>query len=316
MTLSDFIDYRNRVHALAKNGVHHSAKDLLARTATELLPPVGNSSPPQITAMLARIDSVARHAEAQILDLQHLIENLDAEIQTCIAQHHPRYHAQSRHVYQNQFRSYGADKILDTVVDITADQRSLLRSRIMAHSNWLDTGLMLRPGRDELVESMSAMGILYLFDTHKELLVPAVSRFPEHHRDKYRDYWGLDPVDLRQLPQQQMRLIVVLNFFNFLPLEMVQQYLVQVTQLLRPGGTVIFTFNDCDHAVNVGFCERSWQCYQPGSEMLALTRGLGLELETRQWFDNGLAWLELRRPGKYRPLRGAPIVTKIHARSK
>jgi SAM-dependent methyltransferase len=315
MTLSDLLQYRERVHELAQNGAHHMAKDIIARVVTDI-DTSHQVLPDPVANLQLRIGTAVQNIQHQIQHMTQLIQQLDAEIHQGIVAHHPQYHAQSRRLYENQFRHYTANKILDTPLDLTSDQRSLLRSRIMAHSNWLDTGLMLRAGRDDLVESMSAMGILYLFDTHPDLLAPAVARFPEHHRDKYRDYHGTEPNDLQQLPPNQMRLIVALNFFNFLPLDRIHQYLMNLTKLLRPGGVILFTFNDCDHAVNVGFCERSWQCYHPGDEILALARALGLELRGRQWFDNGVSWMELGLPGKYRSLRGAPIVTKIHARSK
>ena len=315
MTLSDLLRYRDHVHGMTKQGSHLQAAAIIDQINTTVSLQT-QDTPPLLSHCVHRIHSITRLLQQQLDDLGTQVGELDKLTQQCIDEFHDRYHSASKKIYQTQFSLYGTDKILGTGFDVTGDQRTLLRSRLITHSSWCDSGLIIRPANDDLVTSMSAMGILYLFDHQADMLAPAIARFPEHHRDKYRDYQGATPEALFQMPLAQMRLIFVQNFFNFMPWDIMQRYLIILSQLLRPGGTLIFTFNDCDHAVNVEFCERSWQCYQPARQVLAFTRSLGLEVYDRQWFNNGIAWVELQKLGKYRPLKGAPVLTKIHARSK
>jgi hypothetical protein len=143
-----------------------------------------------------------------------------------------------------------------------------------------------------------------------------MARFPEQYRDRFRDYHGIDATDLRQLPAGQMRLIYVHNFFNYLSIPLIGQYLAELVPLLRPSGTLICTINDCDHAVNADMAERNYQSYTPGHLLMDLAQRHGLATVDHQWFSNGICWMEFQKPGKYRSLKAGPISTKIHARPK
>jgi hypothetical protein len=113
-----------------------------------------------------------------------------------------------------------------------------------------------------------------------------------------------------------MRLIFVREFFNTMSLDVIAAYLQRFQSMLRPDGVLICTFNDCDHSVNADMAEKNYQSYVPGRLLRAQAEALGLTVIDQRWFDNGLAWMEFQRPGKYRALKGAPISTKIHARPK
>lgn len=316
MNLSDLINYRHQVRDLIKRHWYNPVTDSLSRVQSGVYIDKELVVPPDLAHRISQVNSMIQHISKQVNHTNEMLQELDDAIQQEINKWHEHYQSQSQHLYQSQSRFTDIHHILESRLDITQQQRDFLQARLMTHSSWCDIGMIIRPANEDFVVSMSGMSLLYLYDSVPQLLEPAITRFPQHHREKYRDYHGTSIGDLDQIPKGQARLIFVQNFFNFMPVDVMYQYLEVLCGILRPGGTIIFTYNDCDHAVNVGFCERSWQCYQPGSEVLARTRALALELRHRQWYDNGFAWMEMQLPGKYRPLKAAPIVTKIHTRSK
>lgn len=316
MSLQDLLKYRRHIHALAKHSSLAQSQEIL----TNLYDAVQQHAPAVLAPDVSVASNSIQHAITKNIEditaVKQRLADLERRIQAEIYNLHDEYQAASKKLYALQLQHRPVASILNDWPALDDHQRTLLRSRVMTHSSWTDTGLIIRPGPDALVESMSSMGTLYLWDHCASLLEPALARFPEHHRDKYRGYHGTDARSLQQLPPQQMRLILAQNFFNFMPMENIDQYLPELVPLLRPGGVLLFTFNDCDHEINVDYCERRWQCYQPGHVIRTMLEQHGLLVDQHHWFDNGVAWIEARRPGKYRALKGAPNLTRIHAKSK
>lgn len=317
MKISDLLKYQEQINQIR-------SQDWLSRVSLELQAlehavVSGSGDLISHTALCTNISAVTVGVEDSLRRLNYLdslLQDLLNNIQTQVSALEPQYLARSERLYRDQLRFRDVFAILERVLPMTSDQKILLENRLQRHSGWQDTGLCVRPGAGDIIESMSGMGTLYVFDHAPALTAQAMSRFPEQHRDRFRDYHGVDPTALRQLPADQMRLIFVHNFFNYLSMSYIDQYIAELVCLLRPGGALICTVNNCDHAVNVDMAERNYQCYTPGHLLIKLAQRYGLVLTDQQWFSNGVSWIEFARPGKYRSLKASPISTKIHARPK
>lgn len=317
MKISDLLNYREQILGsqplINVTQIQNSIKALEHSIAGDAAQNIKQTELNQsLTEFTAGVDHCVRGLQHVADIIQHLTRHVDRLIQ----QQHDPYLSRSRRLWQDQFSQWDQNAYLDRTLVMDSHQKFLLENKLQRHSGWQDVGLILRPGRGDIVESMAAMGTLYIFDWTASMIVDAMCRFPEQYRDRFRGYHGHGTASLDQLPGQQMRLIFVHNFFNYMHLDLIREYLMKLLTLLRPGGTVICTFNDCDYAVNALMAERNYQCYTPGHLLQQQAESLGLVVTDRQWFTNGLAWMELQLPGKYRSLKSAPISTKIHARSK
>ena len=156
---------------------------------------------------------------------------------------------------------------------------------------------------DGWISLMVASDPLYLIGLSIETLQESLQSFPEIYQKRVRLYELNDKRDLSTLPQTQFNLIFCWDFFNYLPVDVIDLYLQQMIRLLRPGGTLLFTYNNCDlvwSARSVDWNSASW-CTPLLLEKIYSKHGFEL-IE----FDNiisddvnvsHVSWAELKRPG-------------------
>jgi SAM-dependent methyltransferase len=230
-----------------------------------------------------------------------------------------RYFADSQRLYENDFRHEQPDYVLDRRLQFDASTREYLLGRIQLFSDWRHAGMILHPGREDWVEHLVGCDPLYLVDVNTELLIPARDRFNEQYRKRLRLYSireSTDPDMMSRIPQSQFGYCLAYNFFNYRPMEIVEAYLTQIYQRLRPGGVLAFTFNDCDRHGAVELTERFFMCYTPGSLIEALCDRLGFVTREKRILDNASTWLEVAKPGNFSTLRGGQTLARVVADSK
>ena len=193
------------------------------------------------------------------------------------------------------------DYILDRKMFISPESLSFINARLSKYALWKHAGMIIRPGREDFVKNMVMFDPLYLVDQDYDLLTPAISDFHCDYQRRLRPYVINERADqpiLGQIPNNQFGICLAYNYFNFKPLEVFKQYLTEIYTKLKPGGTLAFTFNDCDRDKAVMLVEQHFACYTPGRMVKELATVLGYEIEF-EWHDNGpWTWLELRKPGK------------------
>jgi hypothetical protein len=99
---------------------------------------------------------------------------------------------------------------------------------------------------DGWISLMVASDPLYLMGPSIEILQESLQSFPEIYQKRVQLYELNDKRDLSTLPQAQFNLIFCWDFFNHLSVDVIDLYLQQMMRLLRPGGTLLFTYNNCD----------------------------------------------------------------------
>jgi SAM-dependent methyltransferase len=118
------------------------------------------------------------------------------------------------------------------------------------------------------------------------------------------------------LPHDQFGFVYAFHYFEYKPLEIITQYLDEIFLLLRPGGTFLFSFNDCDQWKSVGSVEHFSSCYTPGRLIRKHIQSMDYQIVSDHCDQSGLAWLELRRPGELDSIRGGQVVSGIFRKPK
>jgi len=188
------------------------------------------------------------------------------------------------------------------------------RTKLTQYADWKYSAMIIRPGLDSFIENMVAYDPLYLVDLSHDFLRPALDKFNQQYQNRLRPYVvneNLDAEILKQLPNNQFALCLAFNYFNFRPFEIIKKYLEEVYQKLKPGGTFVFTFNDCDRRSAVELVEKHYCCYTPGHLVRELVTTVGYEV-VYSWNDDGpTTWIEVRKPGQLDSLKGGQALAKI-----
>ena len=199
-------------------------------------------------------------------------------------------------------------------ISATSESMNLLRNRIRLHGDWRVPGMIIRPGLENFIEDMVPLDPLYLADSNPEILAPAINNFTLEYQRRLRPYYinDTDPATaiFGQLPQNQFGFIFAYNYFNYRPVEIIDRYIQEFYQLLRPGGTVIFTYNDCDIAHGVMLAE-SFMAYTPGHRIQTAIETTNFEVIKNQIGPYDISWFELHKPGTITSLRGGQTLAEI-----
>mgnify|MGYP003323057122 FL=1 len=155
---------------------------------------------------------------------------------------------------------------------------------------------------------------LYVVDSSRDLIEPAISEFTPEYQRRLRPYvindYSNDKI-LYRLPDNQFGFVFAYNYFNFKPIEIIEKFLHELYQKLRPGGAVIFTYNECDLSPGVGAVEHNWMCYTPGRRIRVIADLIGFEIINNHIGINDIAWFELKKPGEIESIRGGQSLAKI-----
>ena len=253
-------------------------------------------------------------------NFENSIQVLKSQIKKQIEQDEKHWFQESYRLFEDQemgFSSLNPDLVLNRRLTVTDTTMDFYRSRVMLYADWRYPGMIIHPGLEDFIKHMVMFDPLYLVDVDYNNLKPAIEQFVPEYQRRLRPYVlkrrgeVRDIPMLAQIPDNQMGICLVVNWFNYRPLELIKKYLIEIYQKLRPGGTLLMTFNDCDREKAVMLVEAASASYIPGSLLVELIASIGYEI-TLKWDDGGpTTWLEVKKPGELTSLRGGQTLAKI-----
>jgi hypothetical protein len=255
------------------------------------------------------------------------IETLKKDLLSKIIQQEQEYLAKSLHVYREEMIYETEDYLqnpntltyLGRRMRIDAEDDLMLRARLKNLTDWRMPGMIIHPGIENYIEDMVPLDPLYVVDHHRELMQPAVSKFTPEYQRRLREYvindWADGPI-LDKLPNNQFGTIFAYHYFNHKPMPIICKFLTEFYEKLRPGGSVIMTYNNCDLAYGVIRAEHLSMLYTPRRLIEQHIRELGFELTHAHDGKGDVSWLELRKPGDIVSIRGGQTLAKVLAKPK
>jgi hypothetical protein len=223
------------------------------------------------------------------------------------------YYRESTRLYEQEMVHDNSKTILDRRLRYAEDES--LRSCIKQNADWRLPGMIIRPGLENYIEDMVPLDPLYVVDQREELIRPSIDKFTQEYQRRLRPY-VIDENNNNnnifwQLPDRQFGFVFAYNFFNYKPIEVVERYLRDLYPKLRTGGSVVFTYNDCDIAQGAGLAEQSFMCFTPGSKIRRIAQDLGYEIARTQIGPINIAWMHLRKPGDIESVRGGQTLAQL-----
>ena len=247
------------------------------------------------------------------------IESLKQDLKSEIVQHESEYLDNSLRVYREEMIYDNAEFILNRRMRIDDEDDLVLRSRLKNLTDWRLPGMIIRPGVETYIEDMVPLDPLYVVDHDPELMRPAINKFTPEYQRRLREYvindWADGPI-LEKLPNNQFGTIYAYHYFNHKPMPIVCKFLTEFYQKLRPGGSVLMTYNNCDRAHGVSRAEHVWMLYTPKRLIERHAIELGFELINAYDGKGDVSWIEFRKPGDIVSLRGGQTLSKVLAKTE
>lgn len=311
MKLSEIVAYLNLLDSL---DVHDEAAEATRRLAA-VLHVVANHA--------VQVDSCSQDLEQNfdavkrgLDDFESTLSRIKQRLVQLLHEQEPAYLAESYRLFDQEMRHDSVQHILSRRLGINDDSRLALQYRLKNLTDWRLSGMIIGPRTEKFIEDMVSMDPLYVVDTHEDLLAPAVRKFHPDYQRRLRQYVVNEYVPrpiLNELPNNQFGVIFAYNYFNYRPIEVIRRYIQEIASKLRPGGTFIMTYNNCDRAHGIGLTERHWMCYTPQRLIVEAAVDAGLELVSATDKSSDLSWIEFVRPGEIETLRGGQSLAKIIA---
>lgn len=308
MKLSELVAYRNQLDLADAAKIAIQTRTDLERIQFMV------EREPEFGSQAQQLAQAQGHIQAAYEAYHASLDQLRQDVQNRIDQQSKHWFQESYRLYQQEMVHESVDYILDRRCQIRADIREIIRARLGAVSDWQRPGMIIRPGREDWISHMVGLDPLYILDQHADLLQPALGQFPELYQNRLRKYVIDEHSDqpmLRRVPDGQIGVCLIYYLFNFRPIEVIRQYLTEIFAKMKPGGTVYFTFNNCDNSKAVQLVESSFCCYTPGGLIRSLAQGLGYDILYELDMDGASTWLELRKPGDFVSLRGGQVLTRV-----
>jgi hypothetical protein len=126
--------------------------------------------------------------------------------------------------------------------------------------------------------------------------------------------WADGPI-LDKLPNNQFGTIFAYHYFNHKPMPIICKFLTEFYEKLRPGGSVLMTYNNCDLSHGVIRAEHTWMLYTPRRMIEHHAIETGFELTDAHDGKGDVSWLEFRKPGDIVSLRGGQTLAKVLAKT-
>lgn len=249
--------------------------------------------------------------------LNTLLEEFKQSTHNYVKDREHEYMVQSYRLYE-EGTTDNAEYILDRSLFhslIYRDEiKDYFKSRIKANSHWKYPGVCVRPEQGEYTDTMLDSDPLYIVDENDLLLEPVKLKWNEQFQSRVRYILINDNNNeiYKKFPTNQIGLFVAYNYFNYKPFEVIRQHLTEIYNLLRPGGVVIFTYNNCNLPLAVKNFEQALFSYTPGDLIIPVLKLIGYEIiESYNHEETNVSWLEIKKSGELSSLRGGQSLATV-----
>jgi len=199
-------------------------------------------------------------------------------------------------------------------IELDDELAEYLKIRIGHYCSWQYPAMILYANHKMWIDNMVASDPLYLtYSGNMQNLKKMISGYEQLYQNRLRLY-EINNNDFTQLPQQQFSFILAWNIFNYVSMDSIAEYLAQLNRLLRAGGVLMFSYNNCDTEIGARLCEISAAGYASSRSINQIIANYGFELikfENIESQDSIVSWVELRKPGHLSTVKAHQALAEI-----
>lgn len=188
------------------------------------------------------------------------------------------------------------DRNITYIDDINVE----LAAKISKYTWPVYPALEIGPGDGQWTKHMISSDPLYLVDRHQEFLDSTASKYPVEYQRRLRRYQvgaeGVGEFDYSRLPQDQFGFILAMHVLDFYTLDVISIIINQCFSLLRPGGVLMFTYNNTELPNCAALAEKGFKGWAPKNSVIEICTQAGLVLIAST--EGIINCLEVRKPGE------------------
>ena len=175
------------------------------------------------------------------------------------------------------------------------DSKSQITAKIASYATWEFPVLEITPGDGLWTHLLQHAQPLIVADMFDEFLDSSISNLTQQAQNRIVKHKIID--NRINLPDNQFGFILCWNFFSFSPPELFEGYLRQCYKLLRPGGTFMFSYNDCNTPYCADLSEDGHMSYYTESKLRSKCDQIGYSNVITRWTEQHITWAEITKPG-------------------
>ena len=214
--------------------------------------------------------------------------------------------------YQEKFK----EELIQQTAHPSIEIENWVVSKITQYSDWHYPALQINPRSKKWIDPMVAGDPLYLTHSNIVIVKDMIKEYPELYQNRLRLYEIVDR-NFSKLPQAQFGFVLCWDNFNHLSLDKIEKYIREVWKLLRPGGSFIFNYNNCDFEGPAYRAECYAGSYASASWLTKLFTAIGYEItalhddETGDAFNTHISWADIKKPGDLKTVKTAQAIAQI-----
>jgi phospholipid N-methyltransferase len=308
MRLSDLVRLRNNLSAFSAVQAKLELDVLEGQISQQLRLPLHLNYSDSVQDLINHLQD----SNQQIAEVENKIPKLITQIEQEINETTRNFLARG-YMINGYYGSNSTDVTTernDRLLPISDDTRSEIIVRLRGYTDWHYPCLEIGPGDGIWTEHLVAGDPLYIVDVHQEFLDSTLSKFNDTYRNRVRTYLANDG-NMNMLPNNQFGFIFSWNVFNYFPLTETKNMLVQAFELLRPGGTMMFSYNNCEVPQCVEYVEQGFRSWMPKSLLVETCESLGYEIVATRAIEETVHWIEIRKPGELKTVKAHQVLGKI-----
>lgn len=242
--------------------------------------------------------------------IKGFISEIDIAIEKLTVKYFKRGYKLNGYYASNRTDTLGEATRMMPILECT---REIINAQISKHANWEYPGLEIGPGEGTWTAQLVGCEPLYLVDIHNAFLARTKHKFGLEYQNKLCCYVTSE-TDLSMLPQNQMGFVFSWNVFNYLTADLIEQYLIEIFSVLRPGGSCMFSYNNAERFSCAKYVESGFMSYMPKTLLLSLIKKHNFELIDAVDLEEYVSWVEIKKPGELSTIKRHASLGQILAK--
>ena len=308
-TLSELVKFRNDLIELKKQ---IDLESTIKRKLNSLSTLQGNN---------LTIDCEITNRDSYLLEIQNLNRKFQTSISEWIQTASADIDSAASVLTSNaDYTKFAADQVNDevTVDSVLSDPlRELITTRIKSYCDWHYPSLQIGCRFKQWTDCMVTSDPLYLTNYYPDMITRTTTTYPEEYQRRLRVY-PISCHDLsKHLPIGQFGFVLSWEILNYASRDEIRKILSQTFNLLRPGGTFMFSYNNCDLPESANLAEIGAMSYIRKQHLYEIITSLGYSITsiedqpTNDPLYAYISWFEIKKPGALQTSKTHQAIGKI-----